>query len=75
MRTTLLSTLGAIAIAVATTQFAAAGERQHVRKPVRPSTATTEQFRNSNAAWTAPSTQPDISRYYSGGGWSAPAGH
>lgn len=74
MRTTLLSTLGAIAIAVATTQIAAAGERQHVRKPARPSAATTEQFRNSNAAWPAPSVQSDMSRY-SGGGWSAPAGH
>ncbi len=71
MRTTLLSTLGAVAIAVATTQFAAAGERQHVRKHARPSTATTEQFRNSNAAWIAPSAQPDV-RY--SGGWSAPAG-
>ena len=72
MRTTLLSTLGVIAIAVATTQFAAGSERQHVRKQVRPSTATMEQFRNSNAAWTAPYVQPDV-RY--SGGWSAPAGH
>jgi hypothetical protein len=72
MRTTLLSALGVIAIAVATTQFAAASERQHVRKQVRPSTATMEQFRNSNAAWTAPYVQPDV-RY--SGGWSAPAGH
>ena len=73
MRTTLLSTLGAIAIAVATTQIAAAGERQNVRKPARPSATTTEQFRNANATWTAPSVQADTSRYSYG--WSAPAGH
>ena len=73
MRNNLLALLGAIAIAAATTQFAAAAERQHVRKPARAPTATTEQLRNANAAWTVQPTQPDIYRY--SGGWSAPAGH
>jgi hypothetical protein len=72
MRSNLLATLSAIAIAVATTQFAAAAERHH-RKPARAPAATTEQLRNANAAWTVPLAQPDIYRY--SGGWSAPAGH
>ena len=72
MRNSLLATLSAIAISAATTQFAAAGERQHVRKPV-PATATTTQFRNANASWTAQQAQPDWYRY--SGGYSAPAGH
>ena len=72
MRNSLFTALGAIAIAAATIQFAAAGERQHIRKPARAPTATTEQLRNANAAWIAQQTQPDI-RY--SGGWSAPAGH
>ena len=72
MRSSLLATLGAIAIAVATTQFAAAAERHH-RKPAQAPAATTEQLRNANAAWTVPSAQPDVYRY--SGGWSASAGH
>ena len=72
MRSSLLATLSAIAIAAATTQFAAAAERHH-RKPARAPAATTEQLRNANAAWTVPSAQPEIYRY--SGGWSAPAGH
>ena len=70
MRSSLLVTLSTIAIAVATTQFAAAAER-HNRKPARAPAATTEQLRNANAAWTVPSA--DVYRY--SGGWSAPAGH
>jgi hypothetical protein len=73
MQSKLLATVAGIAIALATTQFAAAGERQHTRKPVRPSATATEQFRNSNAAWTAPQSYPDAYPY--SGGWSAPAGH
>ena len=71
MQGKLLATLAGIAIAMATTQFAAAGERQHSRKPARPSATATEQFRNSNAAWTAPQADP----YAYSGGFSAPAGH
>jgi len=72
MQNNLLALLGAVTIAVATTQFAVAGERHHARKAARTPTATTEQLRNSNAAWPMQRTQPDIG--YSGG-WSAPAGH
>ncbi len=73
MRNKLLVTLGAIAIAAVTVQAASAGERQKVRKPAQPSATATEQFRNSNAAWTAPQTYPGVYPY--SGGWSAPAGH
>jgi hypothetical protein len=71
MKYKLLTTLGVITMALTATQFAAAGERHSVRKPVR--ATATEQFRNANAAWSVPSAQPDIYRYSSG--WSAPAGH
>jgi hypothetical protein len=73
MKNSLLATLSAVAIVAATTQFAAAGERQHVRKPARSTATATEQFRNANAAWTAPQPQADGYRY--SGGYSAPAGH
>ena len=69
----IVAALGAVAIAAASTQFAAAGERKQVRKPARPTATTTEQFRNANAAWTTPS--PRIEVYPYTGGWSAPAGH
>jgi hypothetical protein len=72
MRNNLLALLGAVAIAAAAAQIAVAGERQHVRKPVRAPSATTEQLRNANAAWAVQPRQPDIYRY--SGGWSAPAG-
>lgn len=73
MRNGLLTTLGAIVIAVATAQVATASERHHVRKSARTPATATEQFRNANGAWTAPQAQPDMYRY--SGGWSAPAGH
>jgi len=75
MRNKLLAAFSAIAIAAVTAQTASAGERHHTRKAARPSATTTEQFRNSNAAWTAPAPQayPDVYPY--SGGWSAPAGH
>jgi hypothetical protein len=71
MQRKLLATLAGIAIVMATTQFAAAADRQHTRKPSR--ATATEQFRNSNAAWTAPQAYPGV--YPHSGGWSAPAGH
>jgi hypothetical protein len=73
MQSKLIATLAGIAIVMATTQFAAAAERQHTRKVARPSTTAAEQFRNSNAAWTAPRAYPGVYPY--SGGWSAPAGH
>lgn len=71
MQSKLLATLTGLAIAIATSQFAAAGERQHIRKPARPS--STEQFRNANAALSVPQGQSGVYPY--SGGWSAPAGH
>ena len=69
MRKTILTAVGVALIAVATTQIASAGERQHVRK--------VQQFRNANNAVVVvqPST-PDAYYGYSGysGGFSAPAG-
>jgi hypothetical protein len=73
MQSKLLAILAGTAIAMATTQFAAAGERQHTRKHARPSATATEQFRNSNAAWTTPQASPGVYSY--SGGFSAPAGH
>jgi hypothetical protein len=72
MRKTILSVIGASAVAILTAQTAVASEQHHVRKTDR--ATTTEQFRNSNA-YAAPAyetVQPDWSRY--SGGISAPAG-
>ena len=73
MQSKLLAILAGIAIAVATAQFAAAAERQHTRKPSRPSATAIQQFRDSNAAWSASQAYPGVYPY--SGGWSAPAGH
>jgi hypothetical protein len=75
MRNKLLATLSAIAIAAVTVQAASAAERQKIRKPAQSSATATEQFRNSNAAWTAPASQAYPGVYPYSGGWSAPAGH
>jgi hypothetical protein len=68
----LVTLLSAVAIAASTAQFATAGEH-HARKPARAAKTTSEQFRNANAAWAAPTAAPDVYRY--SGGFSAPAGH
>ena len=75
MRNKLLATISAIAIAAITVQAASAGERQKTRKLVQPSATATEQFRNSNAAWTSPAPLAYPGVYPYSGGWSAPAGH
>ncbi|MBV8925711.1 MAG: hypothetical protein JOZ74_10135 [Bradyrhizobium sp.] len=62
MRKTILTTIGAALITVATTQLASASEHHHVRK--------VEQFRNANNAVVV--VQPSSPIY--SGGWSAPAG-
>jgi outer membrane biogenesis lipoprotein LolB len=75
MRKTPLSVLAVSVVALLTAQTAVAAERTHVRKTDR--ATATEQFRNSNA-FAAPANiaiQEDWSRYSSGGGMSAPAGH
>jgi hypothetical protein len=71
MRKTLLTLLGTAFLVTATAQIADAAQQQ--RKAHRAPAATSEQFRNSNAAWPQPSAQPYWPRY--SGGYSAPAGH
>ena len=70
MRKTILTILGAAALAASFVQVAAAAERHHVRKADRAPVSQT--FRNSNA-WANSYTQRDWSRY-EGGAISAPAG-
>jgi len=70
MRKTILTLLGSVLLVTATAQFADAAQQR--RKVHRAPAATSEQLRNSNAAWTQQSVQPDWSRY--SGGYSAPAG-
>ena len=72
MRKTILTILGTALIAGATVQFVAAAERHHTRKAAPVPASTSDQFRNSNAAWPAQQEQPYWSRY--SGGYSAPAG-
>jgi hypothetical protein len=76
MRKTILSVLGAAAVAALTVQTAVASEHHHARKIDR--ATASEQFRNSNA-YAAPASiavQPEWLGWsgYSGGGMSAPAG-
>ena len=70
MRKTILTLLGSALLATATVQFADAAQKS--RKVHRVPAVTSEQFRNSNAAWPQQSVQSDWSRY--SGGYSAPAG-
>ena len=72
MHKTILTILGTALIAGATVQFAAAAERHHAKTSARVPAPTSDQFRNSNAAWPAKQEQPYWSRY--SGGYSAPAG-
>ena len=70
MRKTILTILGAAALAASFVQVAAAAERHHVRKADRAPVSQT--FRDTNA-WANTYAQPDWSRY-EGGAISAPAG-
>jgi hypothetical protein len=70
MRKTVLTLLGSALLATATVQIADAA--QQGRKAHRAPAATSEQFRNSNAAWPQQQVQSNWSRY--SGGYSAPAG-
>ena len=72
MRKTILTLLGSALLATATVQFADAA--QQGRKAHRAPAATSEQLRNSNAAWPQQSVQSGYGSRYSGG-YSAPAGH
>jgi hypothetical protein len=70
MRKAILTLLGSALLAIATVQIADAAQKGRKAHPAPASTS--EQFRNSNAAWPRQSVQPDWSRY--SGGYSAPAG-
>jgi len=71
MRKTILTFLGSALLVTATVQFATAAQNHQGRKVHRAPAATTEQFRDSNAAWPQ-QVQGDWSR--NSGGYSAPAG-
>jgi len=71
MRKTFLTLLGSAVLVAVTAQIALAAQHHQGRKLHRAPTATTEQFRDSNAAWPQ-QVQGDWSRY--SGGYSAPAG-
>jgi hypothetical protein len=71
MRKTILTLLGSALVVTATVQFAAAAQHRQGHKVHRAPVTTTEQFRDSNAAWPQ-QVQGDWSRY--SGGYSAPAG-
>ncbi|WP_439369625.1 hypothetical protein ACRQ5Q_12730 [Bradyrhizobium sp. PMVTL-01] len=67
-----IALLGAVLIAAATVQTAAASDRHHARKAQR--APITQSVRDSNAAlWPSQPTAPDWSRY-ANGALSAPAG-
>lgn len=71
MRKTILTLLGSALLVTATAQFADAAQKG--RKAHRAPAATSEQFRDSNAAWPQQSVQSGYWSRYSGG-YSAPAG-
>lgn len=72
MRKIILALIGSALFAASTAQIAAAAEHHRGTKAHR--ATVNEQARNANAyVWTAPSAQPDWSRY-EGGAVSAPAG-
>ena len=72
MRKTILTAAGSALIILSAVQLAAASEHHRAHRADRAPVVTSEQFRNSNAAWPA-AVEPDWSRY--NGGMSAPAGH
>jgi hypothetical protein len=72
MQKTILTLLGSALLVSATAQFATAAQHHQGRKVQRAPVTTTEQFRDTNAAWRQ-QVRPEWSRY--SGGYSAPAGH
>jgi hypothetical protein len=73
MRKTFLTILGTALLTVSLAQVATAAEHK-TRKAVRAPAPVTEQFRNSNNYWPAPSIQADDRSFYQNGGLSAPSG-
>jgi len=74
MRKTILTIVGSALLAASTVQIAAAAEHHKARKVFRAPARVTQEFRNSNAYWPAPSVYSGWSRYENGAE-SAPAGH
>ena len=74
MRKTILTIVGSALLAASTVQIAAAAEHHKARKVFRAPAPVTQEFRNSNAYWPAPSVHSGWSRYENGAE-SAPAGH
>jgi hypothetical protein len=73
MRKTILVAASSALIVLSAVQLAAAASEHHrSHKADRAPVATSEQFRNTNAAWPG-GDEPDWSRY--NGAMSAPAGH
>jgi hypothetical protein len=73
MRKTILTILGSALLAASAVQIAAAAEHYKGQKTLRAPAPVTQDFRNSNAYWPAPTAGPDWSRYQNGAE-SAPAG-
>jgi hypothetical protein len=72
MRRPILTALGAVLVAAASLQIAAAAEHHHVRHIHKEDRAViTQQFRRANDSVISPSAPPE---YYEGHGLSAPAG-
>jgi hypothetical protein len=73
MRKTILTLLGTALLVTTTAQIADAAQQK--RKAHRaPAATTSEQFRNSNAAWPRQPVQSDYWSSQYSGGYSAPAG-
>jgi hypothetical protein len=85
MQKTILAILGVALFAGSAAQAASAKEHHHVGKAQRPPVATSQPFRNSNAAirtaprnepgWYAPPIEPSRPNYYRDEALSPPAGH
>ena len=66
MRMTILTVFGAALVTASLMQAAAAAEHHRSHRAERAPVSTTEQLRNSNAAWPA-AAEPDWSRYNESG--------
>ena len=66
--------LGSALLAASTVQIAAAAENPEAQKVYRAPAPVTQEFRNTNAYWPAPSADPGSLSRYQNGAESAPAG-
>ena len=74
MRKTILTILGSALLVASSVQIAAAAEYRKAPKVDRAPAPVTQEFRNSNAYWPAPSIDPGTLSRYENGAESAPAG-